>query len=51
MNCAIAIKKKLDMRIAQLECSERKLEENVRLCNAKNKVMTCEEEILKVRFC
>ena len=50
MNTANAIKKELDMRIAHLECSNRKLEENLKECNAKNELMTNQKEILKVRF-
>ena len=51
MNTAIdAIKQELDMRITHLECSNRKLQENLKECNAKNEVMTNQKEILKVSF-
>ena len=50
MNTANAIKKGLGMRIAHLECSNRKLEENLKECNAKNELMTNEKEVVKVRF-
>ena len=50
MNTANAIKKELEMRIAHLECSNRKLQENLKECNAKNEVMTNQKENLKVRF-
>ena len=50
MNTANAIKKGLGMRIAHLECSNRKLEENLIECHAKNELMTNEKEVVKVRF-
>ena len=50
MNTANAIKKGLGMRIAHLECSNRKLEENLKECNTKNELMTNEKEVVKVRF-
>ena len=49
-NEAIAIKERLELRVAQLEGFSRRLEENMTQLYAKNELMTYEKKNMKVRF-